>query len=225
MDREMNQTLPKKGLRLLLLGASGAVGTQLLKLAGDDSRIGQIIAPSRRPLTQITQASAAKLNNPVIDFARISADADWLAVDCVVCALGTTLREAGSQEAFGWVDRDLPIRFATLARQHGASAFALNSSLGASAKATFYLRTKAEAETAIAALGFDSYTVVRPSLIDTAREKSRPGEAIGLVVARVFRPLIPARYRPVSALRIAQALLDAVVRAEPGNHVIESDAL
>lgn len=212
-----NQT---SGQRLLLLGASGAVGSQVLALASADERVAQIIAPSRRAL-----GAAPKLMNPVMDFAQDELDADWLNVDSVVCALGTTLREAGSQAAFAFVDRDLPVRFAKLAHQHGAKSFALNSSLGASPKANFYLKTKAQAEAAIAALGFESYTVVRPSLIDAVREKSRPGEVIGLAVARVFQPLIPARYRPVSAKKIAQALLDAALQGKPGHRVIESDAL
>ncbi len=212
-----NQT---SGQRLLLLGASGAVGSQVLALASADERVAQIVAPSRRAL-----GAAPKLMNPVMDFAQDELDADWLNVDSVVCALGTTLREAGSQAAFAFVDRDLPVRFAKLAHQHGAKSFALNSSLGASPKANFYLKTKAQAEAAIAALGFESYTVVRPSLIDAVREKRRPGEVIGLAVARVFQPLIPARYRPVSAKKIAQALLDAALQGKPGHRVIESDAL
>lgn len=212
-----NQT---SGQRLLLLGASGAVGSQVLALASADDRVAQIVAPSRRAL-----GAAPKLMNPVMDFAQDELDADWLNVDSVVCALGTTLREAGSQAAFAFVDRDLPVRFAKLAHQHGAKSFALNSSLGASPKANFYLKTKAQAEAAIAALAFESYTVVRPSLIDAVREKSRPGEVIGLAVARVFQPLIPARYRPVSAKKIAQALLDAALQGKPGHRVIESDAL
>ncbi len=212
-----NQT---SGQRLLLLGASGAVGSQVLALASADERVAQIVAPSRRAL-----GAAPKLMNPVMDFAQDELDADWLNVDSVVCALGTTLREAGSQAAFAFVDRDLPVRFAKLAHQHGAKSFALNSSLGASPKANFYLKTKAQAEAAIAALAFESYTVVRPSLIDAVREKSRPGEVIGLAVARVFQPLIPARYRPVSAKKIAQALLDAALQGKPGHRVIESDAL
>ena len=217
----MTKTAKRNGLRLLLLGASGAVGTQVLKLAFADDRVAQVVAPSRRALA----AASPKLKNPVVDFSQIAVDADWLAVDCVVCALGSTIREAGSQQAFAFVDRDLPVRFATLAHQHGAKSFALNSSLGASAKGNFYLRTKAEAEAAIASLGFDSYTVVRPSLIDAVREKTRPGEAIGLVVARVFKPLIPARYRPVTSLQIARALLNAAIEGLPGHHVIESEAL
>jgi uncharacterized protein YbjT (DUF2867 family) len=216
----MNKSNRTSGQRLLLLGASGAVGSQVLALASADERVAQIVAPSRRAL-----GSAPKLMNPVMDFAQDELDADWLNVDNVVCALGTTLREAGSQAAFAFVDRDLPVRFAKLAHQHGAKSFALNSSLGASPKANFYLKTKAQAEAAIAALGFESYTVVRPSLIDAVREKSRPGEVIGLAVARVFQPLIPARYRPVSAKKIAQALLDAALQGKQGHRVIESDAL
>lgn len=205
---------------MLLLGASGAVGSQVLALAVTDDRVAKIMAPSRRPLK-----TSLKLINPVIDFSQSDWDADWLAVDSVVCALGSTIKEAGSQAAFARVDRDLPVLFAKLAHHHGAKSFALNSSLGASLNGNFYLKTKAEAEEEIAAIGYDSYTIVRPSLIDAAREKRRNGESLGLAVARVFRPLIPAHYRPVTANQIARALLDAALLAEPGRHVLESETL
>ena len=217
----MTTTSSNTGLRLLLLGATGAVGTQVLTLALADQRIAQITAPTRRPLA----IKSKSLNNPVVDFQQDLSAADWLEADGVVCALGSTIREAGSQAAFAFVDRDLPIRFATWAKQRGALSFALNSSLGASARGNFYLRTKAEAEAAIAGLGYVSYTVVRPSLIDADRPKVRPGEVLGNAIGKIFRPLIPARYRPVSAMLIAKALLEAAVQGKAGHHVIESEAL
>lgn len=206
--------------RLLLLGATGAVGREVLAAALADPRIAQLIAPTRRPLPP-----HPKLVNPVIDSAALPADAPWWQVDAVICALGSTIKIAGSQAAFAAVDRDLPIEVGRLARAAGASRYALTSALGSSPRGNFYLRTKAEAEAGIRALGYPVYTVVRPSLIEAEREQKRPGEQIGLRVARVLGPLIPRRYRPVPAARIAQALLAGVLRVQPGEQVVESEAL
>lgn len=211
---------PEKPIRLLLLGATGAVGSKVLSAALADSRVATVIAPTRRPLP-----AAAKLNNPIIDFTQLPQAADFWQVDAVICALGTTIKVAGSQSAFALIDRDLPIQIARLAQAAGAMRIALNSSLGASLEGNFYLRTKAEAEAGIRALNYPQYTIVRPSLIDTKRQQSRPGEALGLLIARALKPLIPKRYRAVKAEVIAQALLESVLRDEPGERVIESEEL
>ncbi len=213
-------TAPAQPLRLLLLGATGAVGREVLAQALADPRVAQVIAPTRRPL-----AAHDKLLNPVIDFARLDAAAPWWQADAVVCALGTTLKVAGSQSAFAAVDRDLVIDTARLARQAGATRMALNSSLGASAQGNFYLRTKAQAEQGVRALGYPSLAIVRPSLIAAERDTVRPGEAAGLWVSRILGPLIPRRYRPVGAARIARALLEAVLQGAPGERIFESEHL
>lgn len=213
----MNSASP---IRLLLAGATGAVGHAVLTMALADPRIAAVIAPTRHPL-----AAHPKLQNPVVDFANLPADANWWQVDAVVCALGSTIKAAGSQAAFAFVDRDLPIQIARFAQTQGATRYALNSSLGASLKGNFYLRTKAEAEAGIRALAYPSFTIVRPSLIDAARAQPRTGETFVLAIARVLRPLIPRRYRSVKAERIADALLEAVMAAPAGEHRIESEQL
>ncbi len=210
---------------LLLVGATGAVGSEVLGQALADRRVGRIVAPTRRPLATAHAGAHAKLLNPVVDFAALTGAEPWWPCDAVICTLGTTIRIAGSQAAFAQVDRDLPIRFGRLALAAGATAYALNSSLGASAKGNFYLRTKAEAEAGILALGFASVTLVRPSLIDAERSESRPGERAGILVARALRPLIPARYRAVTSAAIARALLDGALAAPPGTTIVESKDL
>lgn len=107
----------------------------------------------------------------------------------------------------------------------GATRYALNSSLGASAKANFYLCTKAEAEQGIIDLGFAGTTLVRPSLIDAERERSRPAEHLGALLASVLKPVIPKKYRLVTPRQIADALLRGALSGEAGVHVVESDAL
>jgi uncharacterized protein YbjT (DUF2867 family) len=208
-------------LRLLLVGATGAVGREVLAQALADPSVGEVVALTRRPL-----AAAPRLCNVVVDFDRLPEDAPWWAVDAVICTLGTTLRAAGSQAGFVAVDRDLPLRIAQLARAAGATRFALNSSLGADAASkNFYLRTKGEAEDAIARLGYPGYTIVRPALIDTNRVERRPVEALSLALLRPLRPLIPGRWQPVKPEDIARALLDGALDALPQRRVIESAAL
>ncbi len=208
-------------LSLLLVGATGAVGTAVLELALQRREISRIIAPTRRPL----ERRAAKLDNPVLDLAALTGEESFWACDAVVCTLGTTIRTAGSQAAFARIDRDLPILIGRFAKAGGATRYALNSSLGASPGGNFYLRTKAEAEQGIIALGFASTTLVRPSLIDAERGESRPAEHLGVLFARALKPVIPKKYRAVTPRQIAQALLDGALAGEPGVHVVESDAL
>jgi len=207
-------------LSLLLVGATGAVGRVVLDAALADPRVARVTAPTRRALPP-----RDRLLNPVVDFAALPADAPWWSVDAVICTLGTTIKAAGSQAAFAAVDRDLPVEVARRARAAGATRFALTSSVGASPGGNFYLRTKAEAEAGIRALGYPFFTVVRPSLIDTARDERRTGERIGLAFARALRPLIPRRYRAVPAARIAQALLEGALREPPGEQIVESQDL
>lgn len=216
---------------ILLFGATGLVGGHVLRLALHDPRVARVVAPVRRALPAEAAADAARarraeLQAPVVDFDALPAEADWWRADAAVCALGTTLKKAGSQAAFRRVDVDMVVDTATLARRHGTPAFALNSSLGADAGARgFYLRCKGEAEDALRALDFPSLTLVRPSLIGGERDESRPLERLGLVAARVFRPLIPARYRVVAAEDIARCLLECALTAQPGERVVESEAI
>jgi uncharacterized protein YbjT (DUF2867 family) len=205
-------------LRLLLVGGTGAVGREVLRLALSDNRIERMIAPTRRPLP-----AHARLDNPVLDLTTLPGDSPVWQVDAVICTLGTTIKVAGSQAAFAAIDRDLAVHVARCARQAGATRFALNSSLGASPGGNFYLRTKAEAEQAIRAVGYPSYTIVRPSLIDAVRAQPRLGERVGLLVAKILRPMIPRRYRPVKAADIAAALIAAVISGRPGEQILESE--
>ena len=218
MTPSIDHHAPTPGIRLLLLGATGAVGSEVLRLALQHPQVQQVVAPTRRAL-----AAHPKLLNPVTDFSQAEQALGGTLVDAVVCALGTTIKQAGSQAAFAAVDRDLPVALGREARRLGARSMALNSSLGASATGNFYLRTKHQAEDGLRQLGFDSYTVVRPSLIDAQRTDNRPGERVGLWVFHLLGTLVPRRYRPVSASAIAHTLLTAVLQAVPGERVVESE--
>lgn len=205
--------------RILLIGATGLVGQSALRQALAHPQVEQVIAPTRRPLSP-----HAKLINPVVDFDALPVDADWWAVDAVICTLGTTIKKAGSQAAFRRVDHDHPLQVAQIALKHSAKAYALNSALGADpASRVFYSRTKGELERDLQTLGYPSLTFVRPGLIGGERQEARLGEQIGVTVSQWLSPLLPARYRVVPAERIAHHLLQAALGAKPGVQVVMSE--
>ncbi|MEO8365703.1 MAG: NAD(P)H-binding protein, partial [Pseudoxanthomonas sp.] len=205
--------------RILLAGASGMVGRELLQQALTDPRVDEVVAPARRAL-----AAHAKLRNPLVDFDDLPVDADWWKVDAVICTLGTTIRDAGSQAAFRKVDYDYPLAVARHALAHGASTFVLTSASGANADSRiFYSRTKGELEDSLRALGFRSLGLVRPGLLGGQRERRRPLEHAGMQLLGAMGPLLPRRYRVVPAERVAATLLRAALHAEPGVRIIESE--
>lgn len=203
---------------LMLVGATGLVGQAVLRLALDDPRVARVVAPTRRPL-----APSPRLENPVVDFERLPPDAPWWAVDGVACALGATIRAAGTKEAFRRVDHDYVVAVARLTRSRGARAFALTSAIGANPESRiFYNRVKGEVEEAVAACGFPSLTIVRPGFIGGVRRESRPLEFAAVRVVRAIGPLLPRRWRVNPADNIARALLESAVRAEIGRRLITS---
>lgn len=207
---------------VMIVGATGLVGRAVLQLALMDASIARVVVPTRQSLG----LQHGKLVNPVVDFDALPERADWWRVDAVVCTLGTTIRKAGSQAAFRKVDHGYPLAVARLARAAGAAAFAFTSSTGANAKSrTFYLRTKGETERDLAGVGFDSLTVVRPSLIGGERDEQRWGESLGLKILSALGPLLPRRHRIVPAKRIAAMLLASVMAARSGVRIVESETI
>lgn len=207
---------------VLILGATGQVGQALLQLALQHPEISRVVAPTRRPLPL-----HPNLENPQIDFEKLPEDVSWWKTDLALCALGATLRQAKSRAGFCRVDHDYVLTAAHLARRAGTPVFGLVSSLGANASSRlFYLKTKGETEQALSALEFTSLTLVRPSLlVGGPRSRARRLEAFGLFLGKHLTSLLPRRYRAVTTLQVAQALLEAGLRAPAGQHIIESEQL
>ena len=209
-------------MKLLLAGASGLVGGHLLRLAMADARITQVIAPVRHALS----TTHPKLRAPVVDYDALPEDAPWWQADAVVCALGTTMKAAGSQAAFRKVDHDYPLAVARCARAHGTPTYVLNSASGANAQSRFfYNRVKGELEQALAGMGFTSLTSARPGLIGGERRESRPAERAALLALTALGPLLPRRWRICPAQTIARAMLDAALQARAGVHVLPAETL
>lgn len=207
---------------VLLVGATGLVGGHVLDRLLADPRVTRVIAPVRRSLSR----RDARLHAPVVDFDALPDDAALWSVDAVICTLGTTMRVAGSRDAFRRVDHDYPLATAALARRHGARAFALTSAAGADAQSRFfYNRVKGELEAALQAQGWPSLTLVRPGLIGGDRAQTRAAERAGAVVLGALGPVLPRRWRISPATHIADALVDRVLAAAPGCRIVDAATL
>lgn len=209
-------------MKLLLLGATGLVGSEALKLALASKAFFEVLAPTRHPLV-----GHGKLINPVMS--RLEELLPTLAsyqFDAVVCALGTTQAKAGSKEAFRRVDSDLPIAFGEAAHAAGVETYAMVTAMGASTDSkSFYYRTKGEVERAIQGIGFRSLTICRPSLIGGVRQETRRAEGAALALLRFLKPVLPKKFRVNPAQVIAASLLDAVFAAKPGCHYILAEEM
>jgi uncharacterized protein YbjT (DUF2867 family) len=195
---------------VVIAGASGVVGARVLHHLLQRDDVGRVIAVGRR----ILPLQHEKLVSKVVDLQSTAAVAAEILEGTAVafCCLGTTMRQAGSQDAFRRVDHDAVLAFGKAALERGARRFLLVSSVGARAdSANFYQRTKGEVEEALARLGFAQLTILRPSLIDDegARRDYRAGERLVLPLARLVFAVVgrTRRYAPISADVIATAMV------------------
>jgi uncharacterized protein YbjT (DUF2867 family) len=213
------------GRTALLAGGTGLVGHACLQALLEDPAYEKVIALTRRAFT----GPASPKLMPVLFTQESIGSLALPPVTDVFCALGTTIRKAGSQQAFRQVDFDLPMSVARLGLGCGAKSFILCSSVGAdSASRNFYLRTKGELEQALQALPFTSVQILRPSILVGSREESRPGEAAGVWLGRLFQFALAGslrRYRPVSAQAVGQAMAAAARDAQSQKAVYEYDAI
>lgn len=200
---------------ILLAGATGLIGHFCLQMLLADAAFRRVIVLTRRPLT-ITHP---KLEQHTVDFSRLGDHAALFHVDQVMCALGTTIKSAGSEARFREVDYVYPLQMARLGLEAGAGHFLIVSALGADANSrVFYSRVKGELERDLLALAYPRITIVRPSLLLGNREEFRIGEEIGKRLAF----FIPGKYRPVNASDVAAVLVDAARADRPGQQIIES---
>ena len=204
----------------MLAGATGLVGREALRLLLADPGVAQVVALVRRPLSDAS--APPKLAVHVVDFERLEATTPPFEADQIVCALGSTIRQAGSEERFRAVDFGYPLALARLAVERGARHLLLVSALGADPRSrVFYNRVKGELEEALTALGLPALSIVRPSLLLGDRKEFRLGE----VLAKPFALLVPGRYRPVHACDVAAALLRLAREDAPGRRVVESETI
>lgn len=198
----------------VVAGATGAVGSELVRRLLGTAEYTRVIGLARRPLEQAhARLVRAPARFDALDQALPAALGLARGFDAF-CCLGTTLRAAGSRAAFRTVDHDYVLNFAQWARARGARRLIVVSAHGADpTSSVFYSRVKGEMERDVHALGFgpNSIVIVRPSLLDAPRAETRVGERVALAFARPLREVIPARLRPITATDVAQAMLNVAV--------------
>lgn len=193
----------------LVAGASGMVGTELVRVLVAGGEYRRVIALSRRPLS----IEAPRLANRILRFENLESDLRGVTCDEAYCCLGSTIRQARTQAAFRAVDHDLILRFARFAQAAGAKTLVVISSAGASADSrNFYLRVKGETELALEALRFRSLHLMQPGLILGSRKQWRITEMAGRVVMPLVNPLLLGRHeqwRAIPARTLAAAMRGA----------------
>ena len=208
-----------------LLGASGLIGGFCLKALLADVSYTGITVMGRR---QLDVPPNPRLTQKIADLGQLVAK-DFVGIDDVFCALGTTRRQAGSKEAFRRVDLEFPVAAARAAQLAGARQFVLVSSVGAESRSgNFYLRTKGEVEERVKQAGFNSVHIFRPSLLLGKRSEFRMGERVMAVLSPVLNlPMVgPLRkYKAIAAESVGKAMVAAARKAETGTLVYYYDEI
>jgi uncharacterized protein YbjT (DUF2867 family) len=213
--------------RILLVGATGLVGTRVMEQCVGRSDV-RLIALTRR---EAPMPRGARMEMLVADPADWEQSIATVAPDAVICALGTTWRKAGGDEAaFRAVDEDLVLRVAQAAKAAGVSNFVLVSSVGADmASRAFYLRVKAVVETALRKLWFHRLDILRPGLLRGPRSGDRrPGERLAIALSPVINLFLHGdrrRLRAIDARLVARAALEGARERARGTFVHEHDAI
>lgn len=161
------------------------------------------------------------------DFDDLTLSLKDIRVEDIFCCLGTTIKKAGSQQAFRQVDFTYPLELAKWGRASGAKRYFLVSSIGANpVSRVFYNRVKGEIERAVGALGFECFYVLRPSLLLGKRNEFRPGERLAQIIMPIVRPLLRGKkkkYRAIHAETVARAMIRLAARDVRGWKTYESD--
>lgn len=208
----------------LLLGATGLVGGECLKRLISNDHYRRIVVLTRSAISD--DLRKAKIEHHVINFDRIDEHRSLLKADHVLCALGSTIKKAGTKDQFYKVDFTYVYEIAKASAEQGAEHFLLVSSIGANPESGFfYNRVKGELEKVLRQLPFRSISIFRPSLILGDRKESRFNEEISKWAAGIFSFAIPEKYQPIDAADIASAMLHTARANRPGVKIHDSDEI
>ncbi|AQY21566.1 NAD(P)H-binding protein [Riemerella anatipestifer] len=204
--------------KAVVIGGTGATGKALLHTLSNDLSYQSVVALSRRE----GALSLPKVEVCKVDFNHLEQSSAIISVDVAFSCLGTTLKDAGSQDAQWRVDYDYQYTFAKIAKENGVSTLVLISSMGADKKSPiFYSKMKGKLEEAIAELNFSSLIILRPSLL-IRPETKRLGERISLPMLNTFNKIgLLKKYQPISVEDLSKAMVKAVERYKVGTHILE----
>jgi uncharacterized protein YbjT (DUF2867 family) len=209
--------------KALIVGSTGLIGSELLDLLLESELYHKVYSIGRRN----SGKKHNKLEEIKTDFSQLEGLENFFRVDDVFCCLGTTMKKAGSKDAFLKVDYEYPMAIAKKALENGAERFFLVSSLGANPKSLmFYSKVKGRLEDELKALPFKSLLIFRPSLLLGNRNERRIGEDLGKAISKLIPYVGPMRkYKPIMGRQVAQAMLNVAAKKTEGTQIYESSNL
>ena len=201
----------------LIAGASGLTGSYLLKFLLESKTYSTVKVLVRKQL----DIEHPSLQQIVYDYEN--PDSTVIKADHVYCCLGTTMKKAGSKEAFKKVDYEYPLQIAQAAHQNGADKFALVSAMGANTKSVFfYNKVKGQLEEALKEVPYEALYIFHPSMILGPRKEFRLGEELGKILMKGLRFFLPTNMKPIHASQVAACMPDYMNKEERGIHIIPS---
>lgn len=211
-------------MRVLISGATGLVGEQLLNQLIANENVTSIVILGR----SIHVINHPKVRSFFVDMSNLSVALNS-PFDVAFCALGTTIKKAGSKPAKYAVDHDYVVNFAQFCKANGVNRIGIVSSIGAAATSSnFYLKTKGEMEVSVSTIGFDHTVFIRPSFLMGNRKEFRLGEKIAIGIFKVIKPLLVGKsrkYRGVFVSEVAKKLIQETLSATNTVTYIESDQI
>ncbi len=200
------------GFTALVIGATGATGTELVQQLMDDNQYTSVIVFSRRPLL----VTNAKLTTHIVDFDNPQAWAHLVKGDVLFSALATTLKQAGSQKEQYKIDYTYQYQTAATAAANGVAKYVLVSAMGANAKSwLFYPRIKGELDNAASALPFKQIHIFRPGFLLRQPDKIRPMEKLGIAIIQFFNKFgLFKSQRPLPVEVLAQKMRSVLLNPD-----------
>jgi uncharacterized protein YbjT (DUF2867 family) len=211
------------GKKAIVAGASGLIGSELLKILLNDPIYSEVLAIVRTPM----ELNHPKFNQIAVNFDKLDDFAHLVEGDVIFCTLGSTRKKTPDLAAYRKIDHDYPVKLAKIAVQNGISQFHLISSIGADHNSSnFYTKMKGENEEDIKASGLSSLVIYRPSLLTGERVETRIAEGIMQGISKIINPLLVGglrKYRSIAATSVAKVMTDLSKADLKGIYVYESD--
>ena len=209
----------------LIIGSTGLIGSHLLDLLLESQEYEKVITFVKRD----SGIQHPKLKQHIIDFDKPETYKELVVGDVFFCTIGTTIKKAGSQDAFRKVDFEYPKQFASLAQQNKVNQFLIITSLGADANSSnFYLKTKGEIQDFLKNCAFESISILQPSLLLGNRTEFRLGEKMGVYFMKLFSFLFIGnlkKYKAIQSEAVAKAMFIIAQKNYKGFHIMESDSI
>lgn len=207
-------------MTICISGASGLVGNEILVQLLNNPLTEKVLVLARSPLG----FGHPKMQVVLVPFDQLDQLEVAEKIDIGFCALGTTLRKAGSKERQQEIDRDYVVSFGKFCQKAGVEKIGVVSSIGANEKSSnFYLRTKGEMEQGVVQLGIPLTVFIRPSFLIGPRKEKRFSDKIGQLFSFLIGPLLfgkAKKYRGIHGSEVARKLIDAILSKSSGIHYI-----